>query len=229
MTFSELAVHTKVKVIVDVRESQLFDDFFEEYGAVVKRQQLQVGDFLCSENLVVERKTRDDFESSIIDGRLFRQLENLLHNFKRPVLVVEGESDSERIRREALLGAYTTVISDYGVPIFFTRDQEGTAELVFSFAKHEQLSKRQPMRLAAKRKTFTASQQQRSIVEMLPMVGPKIAKNMLNHFGNIEAIMNAEEKELQEVPGVGKKMAKLIRSLIVYGYKDKEDKFNNGD
>jgi len=111
VTFSELAVHTKVKIIVDVRESVLFDELFDEYGAVVKRQQLQVGDFLCSENLVVERKTRDDFESSIIDGRLFRQLENLLHNFKRPVLVVEGESDSERIRREALLGAYTTVIS----------------------------------------------------------------------------------------------------------------------
>ena len=225
MNFSKLAAHTKVKIIVDVRESRIFDELFEEYGAVAKRQQLQVGDFLCSENLVVERKTRDDFESSIIDGRLFRQLENLLHNFKRPVLVVEGESDSERIRREALLGAYTTVISDYGVPMFFTRDYEGTAELVFSFAKHEQLSKRQPLRLAAKRKTLTPSQQQRSVVEMLPMVGPKIAKNLLNQFGNIENIMNAGEKELQATPGVGKKMAKLIRALIVYEYKDQEDKF----
>ena len=229
MTFSELAVHTKVKIIVDVRESVLFDELFDEYGAVVKRQQLQVGDFLCSENLVVERKTRDDFESSIIDGRLFRQLENLLHNFKRPVLVVEGESDSERIRREALLGAYTTVISDYGVPIFFTRDKEGTAELVFSFAKHEQFSKRQPMRLAAKRKTLTASQQQRSVIEMLPMIGPKIAKNLLNQFGTIQNIMNASEKELQATPGVGKKMAKLIRALVIYEYKDNEDKFSNGD
>jgi len=229
VTFSELAVHTKVKIIVDVRESVLFDELFDEYGAVVKRQQLQVGDFLCSENLVVERKTRDDFESSIIDGRLFRQLENLLHNFKRPVLVVEGESDSERIRREALLGAYTTVISDYGVPIFFTRDKEGTAELVFSFAKHEQLSKRQPMRLAAKRKTLTASQQQRSVIEMLPMIGPKIAKNLLNQFGTIQNIMNASEKELQATPGVGKKMAKLIRALVIYEYKDNEDKFSNGD
>lgn len=225
MSFSKLAKHTKAKIIVDVRESELFDELFEGYGAVVKRKQLEVGDFLCSEKLVVERKTRDDFESSIIDGRLFRQLENLLHNYQRPVLIVEGESDSERIRREALLGAYTTVISDYGVPIFFTADYEGTAELIFSFAKHEQLSKRQPLRLSAKRKTLTPSQQQRSVVEMLPMVGPKIAKNLLNQFENIENIMNAGEKELQATPGVGKKMAKLIRALVVYHYKDEEDKF----
>jgi len=225
VNFSDLADPTKARIIVDVRESAVFDELFREYGAVVKRKQLEVGDFVCSERLVVERKTRDDFESSVIDGRLFRQLENLIHNFQRPVLIVEGASDSERIRREALLGAYTTVISDYGVPVFFTQDCESTAELVFSFAKHEQLSKRQPLRLFAKRKTLTPSQQQRSVVEMLPMVGPKIAKNLLNQFGNIQNIMAANEKELQQTPGVGKKMARLIRSLAVYHYKDEDDKF----
>jgi len=41
--------------------------------------------------------------------------------------------------------------------------------------------------------------------------------------------MNASEKELQATPGVGKKMAKLIRALVIYEYKDNEDKFSNGD
>ena len=215
----------KVKIVMDHRESSDFVQLLEAHGADVIVQQLQVGDFVCSEQLVVERKTRQDFESSIIDGRLFHQLENLLANFSRPVLVIEGEEDSGRISSEALFGAYAAVIADYGVAIFFTENEEKTAELIFHFAKHAQLAKKQPLRVFAKRKSLTPSQHQRGIVESLPAIGPKLAKELLNHFGSVAAVMNASEEELQTVEGIGKKKAKMIKSLLQHVYDDEDDEF----
>ncbi|VVC01920.1 3'-flap repair endonuclease Xpf [uncultured archaeon] len=221
--FAEVADKTKAVVIMDTRESEDFTTLLEAHGAIVKRKQLEVADFLCSDRLVVERKTRQDFENSIIDGRLFHQLQNLLHNFERPVVVVEGEEDSGRISKEALMGAYAAVLSDYGVPLFFTKDREETAQLVFHFAKHQQLAKKQALRVYAKRKSLTPSQHQRGIVESLPGVGPKLAKALLQHFGSVAAVMNANEKELEAVEKIGKKKAKAIRSLLDFSYNSEDD------
>ena len=195
----------------------------EKMGAEVDRRVLDVGDFLCSARLAVERKTRADFEQSVIDGRLFSQLPNLVANYGRVVVVVEGVSDDERISRGALLGAYATIIADFGGSLIFTRDKAGTAEIVFQFARHEQVAKKQPMRIYAKRRTFTPSQTSRSIVEMLPMVGPKLAKSLLRHFGSVEALAHASERDIAEVEGVGKKRAKVIKEILCYRYVEDED------
>jgi len=76
-------------IAVDHRENEKFDRIFKEKGAHVDRGVLQVGDFLCSARLVIERKTRQDFEQSVIDGRMFSQLPNLVSNYERVVVVVE--------------------------------------------------------------------------------------------------------------------------------------------
>ncbi len=211
-------------IVIDQRESAEFDRMLSASGAAVERKQLQVGDFLCSGRLAVERKTRQDFEQSIVDGRLFSQLFNLSSSYPRVAIVVEGESAEGRISKEALLGAYAAIVSDFGASIFFTRSMEKTAELVYALAKHEQLAKKTPMRVFAKRKTLTASANQRAIVEMLPMVGPKLAKALLEHFKNVETLFTASEAELRKVEGMGEKRARAMRSIIENSYDQEEDK-----
>jgi Fanconi anemia group M protein len=212
-----------VRIAVDHREDEAFDSILKELGAEVKRVQLPVGDFICSARLAIERKTRSDFEQSIIDGRLFTQLPDLVSNYERVAIVVEGEEEDGRISRNALLGAYGSIIADFGASLLFTPDMEGTAEVVYHFARHEQLAKKQPMRIYAKKRTLTQSQTARSIVEALPIVGPKLAKSLLGHFGTVENLFNASERELLEVPGMGKKRAKLIRSAISHQYDEEDD------
>jgi Fanconi anemia group M protein len=213
-----------VTIAIDHREDELFDELLKEMGARVERRVLQVGDFLCSSRLAVERKTRADFEQSVIDGRLFSQLPNLVSNYERVVVVVEGVTDEERLSRSSLLGAYAAIISDFGASNIYTRDKGATAEIVFHFAKHEQLAKRVPMRIYAKRRTFTPSQTARSIVESFPTVGPKLAKSLLNHFGSVEALAHASERDIAGAPGVGKKKAKIIKAILAYQYDEEEDR-----
>lgn len=216
----------RVRIAVDHREDERFDELLRSLGADVERRVLSVGDFLCSSRLAVERKTRADFEQSVIDGRLFSQLPNLVSNYERVVILVEGAEEEGRLSRASILGAYASIVSDYGASLIFSRDMEETAELVFAFAKHERLAKGHPMRIYAKRRTLTPSQTARSIVESLPMIGPKTAKALLSHFGSVEALLQASERELADVHGVGKKRAKMMRAVLSYAYKEGEDQSN---
>lgn len=223
--FPDSANAEEVRIAIDQREASDFDEMLKKHGAATERKQLEVGDFVCSARCVVERKTRDDFEASIVDGRLFAQLQNLVSNYERTIMIVEGEGTGGRLRRESLLGAYVAVIADFGAALFFTRNMEKTAEMVYAIARHEQLAKKRPMRIYARRKTHTISQNQRAIVEMFPMVGPKLAKQLLAHFGNLENLINASEEELKEVDGMGGKRAKAMRRIISEGYDGADDEY----
>jgi len=187
-------------------------------GADVEIAQLPVGDFLLSERACVERKRREDFEQSIIDGRLFQQVARLSEQFEKPFLVIEGERFEERVSRPALLGAISSIMLDYRVSIFFTKDAEKTAEFLLAVAKREQLAEKRPVRMLGEKHAYSPSQQKRMIVEALPGVGPKIAFALLKHFGTVEKLMKAKEDQLMKVEGIGEEKAKAIRKLITEKY-----------
>ncbi len=213
----------KPKVVVDKRE-RAFPALLSELGAEVEEKMLEVGDFLCSEKTVIERKTRADFESSVLDQRLFTQLQNLRSNFDNVIVVVEGERAGEGpLSRAALMGAYASVMTDYGASLFFTRNEKSTAELIYSIAKHEQLAKKVGMRIFAKRKALTLAQSQRAIAETLPMVGPSMAKKLMMHFGSLDMLFRASEPELMQIEGLGEKKAKAIWRTIHNPYNPEDD------
>jgi len=213
----------KPLIAVDHREPDEICDSLEAMGAEIEIKQLELGDYQLSNRLVVERKTREDFEASIIDGRLFSQIADLSSSIQRVVLVVEGDSPSDsRLSKAALLGAYSSIISDFGCAIFFTRSPSATAEMVYALAAHEQLAKKQPLSVYAKRKSLTQGQKQRAIVEALPHVGPTLARQLLEYFNTVENVITAPESELKEVGKLGQKRAKELRGLLTSRYKEEK-------
>ena len=70
-------------VIVDTREKNLeIYEFLEKSKVNVAIDTLDVGDIMIlgSDNFLIERKTGSDFASSLISGRLFNQMRNLVEN-----------------------------------------------------------------------------------------------------------------------------------------------------
>ncbi len=210
------------KIIIDKREGAEFGRLLAMRGAEVEWQNLSVGDFVLSGRLVAERKTRADFEASIIDGRLFEQAKRLGEGYARAVVIIEGEEGAGRGSREAILGAYAALIADFGLAVFFTRNNERTAELVYALAKHEQCARKVKMRVRAKPKRLSVAQEQLAIVEGLPGIGPETARNLLRQFGSVAGIFSAGEKELKEADGIGKKRAKIIRAVLEKAWDAKE-------
>lgn len=203
-----------IKIFMDRREDEFIKETLIHLGAEVEIQTLSIGDFICSENTVIERKTKHDLEASIIDGRLFEQLKRLKETFECVIILVEGTKSAERININALKGAQAAIMTDYGASLIFTKDKQETADIVFSIAKHEQTAKKQRIRIKAHKKAHSLGEQQRAVIEALPLVGPQLAIDLLDHFGSIENIISADEKDLAEVNNMGKKKAQILKHIF---------------
>lgn len=209
-----------VTIFADDREnSSGIIEEIEEKGIRVKLKRLEVGDFLISDRVVVERKTGNDFVQSIIDGRLFTQAEELVDNFEKPIIIVEGSFYGIRnIHDNALRGAISSLILDFGIPVIQSRDLSDTATLIAHLAKREQSELKRSVRLQGKKRKMPLEKHQQFIVESLPGVGPNLAKNLLRQFGSVEGVFTANERELREVDKIGKEKAKKVRKILSKEY-----------
>ncbi|WP_456418796.1 DEAD/DEAH box helicase [Methanocaldococcus infernus] len=205
----------KIKIIVDVREKGMAKLLSEK--AEVELKTLELGDYIVSDRVVIERKTDEDFVNSIIDKRLFNQLKDL-KKVERPILIIEGNNFS-RIHENAIKGAILSIILDYRIPIIFTKDREETADYIIKIAEREQLKEKRPVSIRYGKRAMTLQERQKFIVESLPDVGGALAERLLEHFKTVENVFTASERELMRVEGVGEERAKKIREVLTTEYK----------
>ena len=201
----------KTVVAVDYREKETAE-FLEMFGAVVNMDALVVGDFVCSDRVVVERKAHSDFVGSIIDGRLFEQAHHMRDHFEKPVFIIEGHSDRD-ISVNALKAAIATLATQYNASVLNTRNPKDTALTVFWLAKKEQQDAGRELSVMVGKKPKDEKRLQEEIVCGLPGVGPEISKRLLKHFGSVSAVFGAGEDELKKVKGVGNKLAGRIKKI----------------
>ncbi|MFA4946267.1 MAG: ERCC4 domain-containing protein [Candidatus Micrarchaeia archaeon] len=209
---------SEVQVFIDDRElkSAAAKTLFEK-GALLKPVRLSVGDYVLSARACVERKTAQDFESSVLDGRLFAQAQELREAFASPIIAVTGKK-FERLQPAALRGAFISLAVDYKIPLLFFDSDAELAEFIYALGEREQLLEPREARVRFGRKGDSQAERQRFIVESLPLIGPKVARALLEHFGSIERLMSASAEELMEVDGVGGKRAEEIRRVLSSPY-----------
>lgn len=204
----------KIVIIIDDREAKsgsarkLF-----ELGAVLEFKRLEIADFLCSSRIAIERKTAADFESSLMDGRLFEQLKNHSDNFDSPLMCIVGK-EFTRLNPKAIKGAFISIATNFRVPIFFFENEEELAEFIYHCAQREQEKKDADNKLRFGKKGATLEQKQQYLIEGLPGIGPTQAKRLLKHFKTPELIFEADEEDLAQVQGIGSEKAKEIRKTI---------------
>lgn len=98
------------KVIIDVRE------FMSSLPAVLHSKgleliplTLEVGDYVLSPEMCVERKSLPDLKGSLLSGRLYTQAEAMVKHYKTPILLIEFEGD-----KAFALGASSEVDGEIG-------------------------------------------------------------------------------------------------------------------
>lgn len=181
----------------------------------VKVQAMAVGDYQVSDEVVIERKTAKDFVDSIVDKRLFKQARSLMEEFKRPLIILEGDDlYNGMINPNAIRGSIASIALDFGISIIPTRNAQDTAAMIKRIAIREQSGEKTPIQIRTDKKPVNLWEQQLFIIESLPNIGHVNAKNLLEHFGTVANIINASESQLQEVEGIGKKTAANIRKVV---------------
>ncbi len=200
-----------------VRALELFPDVH------VSLKQLPVADYVVSDRVAIERKSAADFVASLIDGRLFTQAAELSSHFARPVIIIEGGNvySVRNVHPNAIRGAISSLIADYGISLLFTKDPDDTAAFIRALARREQEEGRE-VRIRGEKRILSLPEMQQFIVESLPFVGPKLAKELLKHFGTVESVFTASERDLARVEGIGPKKAKEIRKVLTEPFPESE-------
>lgn len=211
-----------VRVIVDQREvkSSVAREL-EKAGVDIMLRTLEVGDYILSDRIAAERKSCEDFTSSLIEHKLFEQVSNLSRAYEKPVLIIEGESlfNTRNLNPNAIHGALSSIALDFGVAVFYTRDAQDTASLLKQIAKREQTDEHRDISLHGKKSSMMLPEQQEYIIASISDIGPKAARSLLTHFGSVENVIKADYAELLKVKNIGPKTAGKIREIVAGEYK----------
>ncbi|HLP79911.1 MAG TPA: DEAD/DEAH box helicase [Acidobacteriota bacterium] len=212
-----------IVIFADHREkgSGVLKQLFE-LPIALKLEQLAVGDFTLSKDVVVEYKRVPDFIDSILDGRLLTQLKILRESVLKPVVIIEGEESLFSVRNihpNSIYGMLSTVAVSYQIPILFTRNEKETASLLFMIARREQQGSTSSFSPHASNKPASLREQQEYVISSIPHVGMSTAKKLLEHFGCVQNILICSVEALAFVDGIGKQKAQQIKDFLKATYK----------
>ncbi|MCS7108574.1 MAG: ERCC4 domain-containing protein [Sulfolobales archaeon] len=216
--------HNMVKIYVDEREkSSGIPDILNRLGLTIIYKMLEVGDYVISDSLVIERKRVDDLVRSVFDGRFFEQMSKLSEVCEIPMIIVEGDLNDIRYltsKWKSIEGALLTAIINFGVIPYYTKDLRHTADVIRHVAeKFSNVSSfKSYFRRTAKPKDEDVRSWQLYILQSLPGVGVKTAHKLLEKFSNVRSVFNASLSELSMIEGISDEKAGRIIKVITEPY-----------
>ena len=190
-------------IIADIHEknSLILTELHENKNIKLEIKSLKIGDYLIGKT-IIERKTVNDFISSMINKRLIQQLRQM-KKYKQQLLIIEGIDEQELYREDtklnpnAIRGFILSIITNYQISIIFTQNYQDTSKYLITLAK-QQLKKPIEQTLH-QRIPKTIKEQKQYILEAFPNIGPITAKKLLKKFKKISNVFNATEQELKEI------------------------------
>ncbi|MGH9911916.1 MAG: ERCC4 domain-containing protein [Nitrososphaeraceae archaeon] len=231
-----------VRIVIDEREKgSRVPELLRGLGASIEFSLLAVGDYIVSSQTAIERKTISDLISSIYDGRLFLQCNDLIQYYSKPLIVIEGNallqgheqypySQTRDDSRESyieqmplIFDALAKVALEFRIPIIPAPTPECTSRILMVVANLVRMegSPDGPL-LRRIRKQNPYYIQQLSVLSSLPGVGDKTAIRMLKKFNTPIRTLTASVAELSMIAGLGTNRAIRIRRLLDYSSPTKD-------
>jgi len=132
----------RATIVIDTREGEPYS--FDPRLAGAVRRALAAGDYSLAgleDQVAVERKTLDDFVSTVIHRRRrFRQELRKLSRCRAACVVVEaelldvlGKRYRSEARPEAVVGSTLSILLDYGVPVAFCGNRQAACHFTQAF------------------------------------------------------------------------------------------------
>lgn len=215
------------KIVVDDRErrSGIYSLLLGYEDLRVEEARLETGDFLIEDTILFERKRADDFDQSLLCGRLFQQAGRLRRCRWRPAFILEGETptvEGSGLSWEARQGALVSLALVYDIPLLRSRDSGDTAKLLVYTARQVARLRRELFTGPGGSKAKRLSTRRGRILQQIPGVGPDRAGRLLDRFGSVRDCFNATADELTQVEGIGPKLADEILRTVEGPVRERE-------
>ena len=228
MPFHNIFSNKKIKekpsmtIIADHREkNSLVIAELVSLNNKIEFKQLEVADYIIGKT-AVERKTGADLISSMLNKRLFIQLENL-KQYENQLLIIESYQslnlEETNLNENAIRGLLLSISLDYKIPIVFTKDPKETAIFLNLIAK----KKKSEISLRAKLR-MSDSERLQFILEGFPNIGPITAKKLLKEYKTLKNMVNTNPDVIHTL--LGKKADKFLE-LLNKIYENQDDDNEN--
>jgi ERCC4-type nuclease len=207
------------RVLADDRERHggVVDALRAYEDVEVGTTRLATGDYIADGRTVFERKTLADLAASVADGRLFRQAKRLANLPQQAVCILEGTGPRHPgMSREGMQGGLIALSVVFGIPLLRSAGPEETAWLIRRTA-HQVRKVAAGAHLRAGIRPKGRRKLQLHLLQGLPRVGPDLAERLLDAFGSVEGVMEADVEELLLVEGIGRRTASRIRWAVSEG------------
>ncbi|MEM4481916.1 MAG: ERCC4 domain-containing protein [Desulfurococcaceae archaeon] len=218
-----------VDLVIDSREDASHPEFrliFTRNGLKVSLRELPAGDFLLlappgKSSLLIERKTVNDFVNSIRDNRLWEQSRLLRESAEKDghkaVILLEGSlervEEQRRWRIQSVLRVLDTLILDLNLPVIYTPHKDATVAWIITKAKSlGPTEEKKFLRMRVEKKPNDIEDRVLYVAEGI--VGPVLARRLLNKFNTIKNLANASIQDLMSVEGIGHKRAQEIYAIF---------------
>ena len=205
-------------------------EYLRSMGISVNIDRLEVGDYIISKEICIERKTVNDLINSIIDKRLSEQSRHLVLAFEKVYLIVEGDIDYtlryRKIDLRQIYGALASV-SELGIRLMFTKDPRQTATFLYVLHKRMKKSVRRylpPTKIKVMKDSKSLPLVQLNLIASLPGISVELAEKILRHFKTPRKFFRASSFELKSVEGLGDKRVKKILEVLDTMYQPTVDK-----
>ncbi|XP_033113950.1 DNA repair endonuclease XPF-like isoform X2 [Anneissia japonica] len=222
--------HVQQKVIVDMREfrSELPSLLYKR-GIDIVPVTIEVGDYILTPDICVERKSVSDLIGSLKSGRLYNQVVAMTRYYKRPVLLVEFDPNkSFSLQTRTTMTSETTyqnissklallTLHFPALRILWCPSPHGTAEL-FAELKVNRLQPDVDTALAVTTQTDTDSQDAYNhtpydMLLKMPGINTKNCWKLLKTVDDLSKICSMSIEELNTLLGSGAH-AKLLHDFL---------------
>lgn len=210
-------------MIIDDREPDSVK--LHDWDCETRTERLNSADFVIGDALVgIERKdiSSGDLVNSIRDG-LWGQLDNMMDNFDKSILMVTGtisdlptrQMDGKNI--EAIYGALARIALSYNVSVFWFREE---SQMFKEIEKIESKADTDAGEIKPRLTKRNMPDERINVLYGIPGIGRKTAENLINEFGSIANICSKSGEELAVAKGVGEKTGNKIHDILHNGGDD---------
>jgi len=185
------------RIIMDERERGEMRAEIQALPCELTIETLDVGDFVLSQEIGIERKRGDDFIASLMDNRLFAQAMRMKQVFAHSMIILENLPRAfkrQGILPQSIYGAMTYLNCKLGISILVSENSAQTALMIWSLAKQLNSQGIYPpddLSFLAVRSDEITRWDQQFFLQGLLDVGEKRSVQLLDLFGTPIGVLDA--------------------------------------